>query len=43
MPGDREHCLEAGANAYMSKPVRLKKLPHTIESFLGVQATKSYP
>jgi CheY-like chemotaxis protein/anti-sigma regulatory factor (Ser/Thr protein kinase) len=34
MPGDRERCLEAGANEYMSKPVSLKKLRQKIESFL---------
>jgi len=36
MPGDRELCLEAGANEYMSKPVSLKKLKQKIESFLEV-------
>jgi len=34
MPGDRERCLEAGANEYMSKPVRLKELRKVIENFL---------
>jgi CheY-like chemotaxis protein/anti-sigma regulatory factor (Ser/Thr protein kinase) len=34
MPGDREQCLEAGANEYLSKPVRLKVLKQTIEKFL---------
>jgi PAS domain S-box-containing protein len=34
MPGDRERCLEAGANEYMSKPVSLKGLVKTIELFL---------
>ena len=31
MVGDRERCLEAGANAYLSKPVSLKGLVETIE------------
>ncbi len=34
MPGDRERCLEAGANNYMSKPVSLKNLRQTIELLL---------
>jgi len=32
MPGDRERCLEAGANEYLSKPVSLKKLVETIKN-----------
>jgi CheY-like chemotaxis protein len=35
MPGDREHCLNAGANAYLSKPVSLKQLAETIEALLA--------
>lgn len=35
MPGDRKRCLEAGASEYMSKPVSLKKLLHTIKEILG--------
>jgi PAS domain S-box-containing protein len=35
MPGDRERCLEAGADDYMIKPGSLKKVLHSIESHLG--------
>jgi CheY-like chemotaxis protein len=34
MPGDRERCLDAGANDYISKPVRLKELVSTIHQML---------
>jgi len=35
MTGDRELCLEAGANEYMSKPVSLKVLTAKIKELLG--------
>jgi CheY-like chemotaxis protein len=34
MSGDRERCLRAGANAYLSKPISLRQLLETIEAFL---------
>lgn len=37
MPGDRQQCLYAGANDYMSKPVSLKKLVEAIEAQLKQQ------
>ncbi|HBE18050.1 MAG TPA: hypothetical protein DEA78_03970 [Cyanobacteria bacterium UBA11159] len=35
MSGDREKCLEAGANEYLTKPVRLKQLANAIEQLLN--------
>jgi CheY-like chemotaxis protein len=35
MPGDRTRCLQAGANAYLSKPVSLRGL---LEAIKGQQA-----
>jgi PAS domain S-box-containing protein len=35
MPGDRERCLEAGANVYLAKPLNLRALLATIRSQLG--------
>jgi len=35
MTGDRERCLEAGANDYLSKPIKLKQLAATIQQFVN--------
>lgn len=37
MVGDRERCLAAGANDYLSKPVRLKQLTTTIQKLLNTK------
>jgi CheY-like chemotaxis protein len=37
MNGDREKCLEAGADEYLTKPVKLKQLATTIQQFLMVE------
>ncbi len=39
MGGDRDRCLEAGANEYVTKPVSLKQLITVIEAQLGAHAT----
>jgi CheY-like chemotaxis protein len=34
MPGDRDRCLAAGANEYISKPISIKTLMRTIDAQL---------
>ncbi len=35
MPGDKERCLAAGANLYLSKPLNIKQLVEEIETLLS--------
>ena len=35
MPGDREKCLQAGMNYYMSKPINLKELHGLLDEYAG--------
>lgn len=37
MSGDRERCLAAGANEYLTKPLKLRKLTETIEKLLAAR------
>jgi len=34
MPGDRERCIAAGVDEYISKPISLRALASTIERYL---------
>lgn len=40
MPNDRQRCIDAGMNEYLSKPVNLKVLSKTIKAFLYEQESK---
>ena len=41
MTGDRERCIEAGANEYLTKPIKLNQLANTIKQILSPKAIKN--
>jgi CheY-like chemotaxis protein len=41
MPGDRERCLEAGADAYLSKPVRLAEVLEVVKRLVTRTAPRA--
>jgi len=43
MKGDRDRCMEAGMDAYVSKPVRARELFETMESVLSVGQARPAP
>jgi CheY-like chemotaxis protein len=43
MKGDRERCLAAGMDDYISKPIRAKDLSDLIEKLVGIPATPPQP
>ena len=40
-PGDRERCIEAGMDDYLTKPVRMAVLARTLEAWIPAQGPKS--
>ncbi len=41
MPGDRDRCLDAGADDYLSKPLDLEKVITTVRSFIETKSSAS--
>lgn len=41
MAGDRQGCLDAGANEYISKPIKLSTLVERIQACLNSQGRKT--
>ena len=43
MPNDRERCIEAGMDEYISKPVNLRGLVKLIQNYLSLREEKTQP
>jgi CheY-like chemotaxis protein len=43
MTGDKEHCLEAGMDDYITKPIRLEQLLDVLERYALVTSTEKVP
>src|SRR5262249_11635472 len=40
MKGDREECLAAGMDSYVSKPIRMRELERVIDEIVGLRAVE---
>ena len=43
LPGDREKCILAGMDNYVSKPVRIENLATTVQAFLDKEESSEEP
>jgi CheY-like chemotaxis protein len=41
MKGDRERCLAAGMDGYLSKPIRARELDEVLEKYIALQKSSA--